>query len=195
MVFIPKSCGNYMKKIALALVVLMLFSVFTACNKNVVEHTTTTEATETQPENVVISINKNLVTDETEFIVGISEFEGISVASNENFHILTMSQGTYVTFLKSKAQEVYDMYDSIISEDGFVEDITYNENFRTIKVLVDRVGFDAIGEDSQRLQLITIGAYAMSYQMFLEDGQKTTVIAVYSDTEEEAMVISLPITM
>ena len=89
-----------------------------------------------------------------------------------------MSQGTYVTFLKSEAQEVYDNFDAIIATGSFVEDITYNENFRTIKVIVDREGFDAIGETTQRLQLMTIGAYAMRYQMFLDEGQKTSVIAL-----------------
>ena len=106
-----------------------------------------------------------------------------------------MSQATYITFLKAKAQDVYDAFDQFVAAGSFIEDINYNENFRTVKVIVDRDGFDAIGKDTQRVQLMTIGAYAMSYQMFLEDGQKTTVIAVYSDTQEEAMVMTLPITM
>lgn len=182
-----------MKKIALLLAVLMVLCAFVSCDKTT-EEPTTTETTQAQPENVVIHIKKDLV-DETTFLVSISEFEGISVASDDTFHILTMSQGTYVTFLKAKAQEVYDMFDEIIAAGSFVENIDYNENFRTIKVIVDRDGFDAIGKDTQRVQLMTIGAYAMSYQMFLEEGQKTTVMAIYSDTEEEAMVMSLPITM
>ncbi len=182
-----------MKKIALLLAVLMVLCAFVSCDKTP-EEPTTTETTQAQSENVVIHIKKDLV-DETTFITSISEFKGISVASDDTFHILTMSQDTYVAFLKAKAQEVYDMYDQIIDAGSFVEDITYNENFRTIKVMVDRESFDAIGKDTQRVQLMTIGAYAMSYQMFLEEGQKSTVIAVYSDTEEEAMLMSLPITM
>ncbi len=183
-----------MKKVALILAVLMVICALASCDKAAEEPATTTEVAETQPENVVIHIKKDLV-DETTFITSISEFEGISVASDETFHILTMSQGTYVTFLKAKAQDVYDMFDDIIAQGSFIEDITYDENFRTVKVMVDREGFDAIGKDTQRVQLMTIGAYAMSYQMFLEEGQKTTVIAVYSDTEEEAMVMTLPITV
>ena len=182
-----------MKKIALVLAILMVFCVLVSCNKDV-EEPTTTETTQAQPENVTIHIKKDLV-DEVTFLTSISEFEGIKVTSDDTFHILTMSQGTYVTFLKSEAQEVYDNFDAIIATGSFVEDITYNENFRIIKVIVDREGFDAIGETTQRLQLMTIGAYAMRYQMFLDEGQKTSVIAIYSDTEEEAMLMNLPVEM
>ena len=191
-----------MKKIALVLALLIVVASFSSCTNSdynifkveVEVDDVTVSETETQPENVEISIRKDLV-DEVTFLTSISEFEGITVTSNDVYHILTMSQETYVTFLKSKAQEVYDMFDEIIDAGSFVEDITYNEDFRVVKVIVDREGFAAIGKDTQRLQLMTIGAYAMSYQMFLDEGQKTTVIAVCSDTQEEVMAITLPISM
>lgn len=183
-----------MRKIALILSVLMILCVFASCGNNA-DNETTTEVTESQPENVEIRIKKDLV-DEVEFMVSISEVEGISVASDDVYHILTMSQETYINFLKSKAQDVYDAFDELVSAGSFIEDISYTEDFRTISVYVDREGFDAIDKGTQRMQLITVGAYAMSYQMFLADeGQKTTVTAIYSDTKEEAMIISLPITV
>ena len=191
-----------MKKLALVLALLIVVASFSSCTNSdynifkveVEVDDVTVSETETQPENVEISIRKDLV-DEVTFLTSISEFEGITVTSNDVYHVLTMSQETYVTFLKSKAQEVYDMFDEIIAAGSFVEDITYNEDFRVVKVIVDREGFDAIGKDTQRLQLMTIGAYAMSYQMFLDEGQKTTVIAVCSDNQEEVMAITLPISM
>lgn len=194
-----------MKKLALVLALLIVVASFSSCTnsdynifKVEVEvddvALSETAVSDIQPENVEISIRKDLV-DEVTFLTSISEFEGITVTSNDVYHILTMSQETYVTFLKSKAQEVYDMFDEIIAAGSFVEDITYNEDFRVVKVIVDREGFDAIGKDTQRLQLMTIGAYAMSYQIFLDEGQKTTVIAVCSDTQEEVMAITLPISM
>lgn len=184
-----------MKKIALFLVLALMLTAFVGCGDNTEVETTTQTVSETKAEVVTISVNKDLVADETEFLTSISEFEGITVSNNDVFYVLSMSQDIYVSFLKSKAQSVYDNFDAIVDKDGFVKDIKHNEDFRTITVLVDREGFDAIGKDSQRLQLITIGAYAMSYQMFLESGQKTTVTAVYTDTNEEAMVITLPITV
>lgn len=183
-----------MKKLVLVLSVLMFFGLFTSCDNATDTETTTSEVSETQPENVVIHIKKDMV-DEASFISSVSEFEGISVASNDVHHILTMSQETYVKFLESKAQEVYDTFDKLIGADGFIEDITYSESFRTITVLVDREGFDALSKESKILQLQLVGAYGMSYQMFLEEGQKTTVTAVYSDSNEEAMKLSLPINM
>ena len=183
-----------MKKLALVLALLMTICVFTSCGNKELKTEDTTQATTQEQIPVEISIRKDLV-DEVTFLTSISEFEGITVTSNDVYHVLTMSQETYVTFLKSKAQEVYDMFDEIIAAGSFVEDITYNEDFRVVKVIVDREGFDAIGKDTQRLQLMTIGAYAMSYQIFLDEGQKTTVIAVCSDNQQEVMAITLPISM
>ena len=184
-----------MKKISLFLVFVLMLTSFVGCGDKVDTQTTAPSESETQADVVTISVNKDLVADETTFLTEISEFEGITVSNDSNFYVLTMSQDTYVAFLKSKAQNVYDSFDEIVAKGGFIEKIEYSENFRTVTVLVERNAFDSIGKDAQRLQLITIGAYAMSYQMFLTEGQKTTVVAVYSDTNEEAMVITLPITV
>ena len=184
-----------MKKISLFLVLVLMLTSFVGCGDKVDTQTTAPSESETQADVVTISVNKDLVADETEFLTDISEFDGISVSSNDNFYVLTMSQDTYVAFLKIKAQNVYDSFDAIVDTGSYIEKIEHGNDFRTVKVFVERNGFDSIGEETQRLQLITIGAYAMSYQMFLTEGQKTTVTAVYSDTQEEAMLITLPITV
>ena len=184
-----------MKKISLFLVLVLMLTSFVGCGDKSEVETTTQPVSETESDVVTISVNKELVADETVFLTDISEFNGISVSSNDNFYILTMSQDAYDTFLEIKGQTVCDHFDTIVAKGGFVKDITYGDDFRTIKVKVERNGFDALEKETQRLQLITIGAYAMSFQMFLTEGQKTTVVAVYSDTNEEAMVITLPITV
>lgn len=184
-----------MKKISLFLVLVLMLTSFVGCGDKVDTQTTAPSESETQADVVTISVNKDLVADETIFLTDISEYNGISVSSDDNFYVLTMSKETYDTFLEIKGQTVCDHFDTIVAKGGFVKDITYGDDFRTIKVKVERNAFDSIGKDTQRLQLITIGAYAMSYQMFLTEGQKTTVTAVYSDTNEEAMVITLPITV
>ena len=184
-----------MKKISLFLVLVLMLTSFVGCGDKPEVESTTQPVSETESDVVTISVNKELVADETVFLTDISEFNGISVSSNDNFYILTMSQDAYDTFLEIKGQTVCDHFDTIVAKGGFVKDITYGDDFRTIKVKVERNGFDALEKETQRLQLITIGAYAMSFQMFLTEGQKTTVTAVYSDTNEEAMVITLPITV
>ncbi|MBO5064737.1 MAG: hypothetical protein J6D06_01315 [Clostridia bacterium] len=184
-----------MKKVSLVLALVLLLTTFVGCGDKTEVESTTQTVSETAEDVVTISVNKSLVADETEFLTDISEFEGVSVSNDDNFYVLTMSQDTYVAFLKIKAQLVYDSFNDIVEKGSFVEKIEHGEDFRTIKVFVNRTGFDAIGKETQRLQLITIGAYAMSYQMFLTEGQKTTVTAVYSDTNEEAMLITLPITV
>lgn len=184
-----------MKKISLFLVLVLMLTSFVGCGDKVDTQTTAPSESETQADVVTISVNKDLVADETVFLTDISEYNGISVSSDDNFYILKMSKETYDTFLEIKGQTVCDHFDAIVAKGGFVKDIDYGDNFRTIKVKVERNGFDALEKETQRLQLITIGAYAMSFQMFLTEGQKTTVTAVYSDTNEEAMVITLPITV
>lgn len=186
-----------MKKISLFLCLVLILTVLTSCSGKDINTENTTDVNSTsvsESQNVVIHIKKDLV-EETEFLSYVSEFEGLKVTSDDVFHILTMSQQTYTELLKSKAQTVYDTYDSMITEGGYIQKFEYGKDFRTVKVIVDRESFDSVSKDTQRLELITIGAHAMSYQMFLTEGQKTTVTAVYSDTNEEAMVISLPITV
>ncbi|MBQ8183704.1 MAG: hypothetical protein IJ025_07405 [Clostridia bacterium] len=184
-----------MKKIALVLSVVLVLSLFSACGNNETDQETTTEVTETEVQNVVISVNKDIVADETSFLTFVSEFEGLTSTVDEKFYTLTMPQETYADLLKAKAQEVYDAYDNLIAQGGFIKDVEYGADFRTVTVSVDREGFDALDAGTKQLQLITIGAYAMSYQMFLTEGQSTLVIAEYADSAEEAMRLSLPIKM
>lgn len=183
-----------MKRLALILCLVSIVSLFGSCTNETSnsESTVIESVSETQLQNVVIRVKKDLV-DETTFLTYVSEFEGLKITSDGDFHILTMSQETYTELLKSRAQMVYDAHNLMIADDGIIEDFEYGADFRTVKVLVNRAAFDGLTKDTQRLQLISIGAQAMGYQIFLTEGQKTTVTAVYSDTKEEAMIISLPI--
>ena len=187
-----------MKKIALILSLVLVFSLFSACGeKQLPDESTTnvTESTEKVPENVVVSVNKELVADETAFLTDISEIDGITSTADENFYVLTMSQEVYKKLLTVKSDEVIDEYDALVQKGEYIEDIQHTENFRQVMVYVNREKFDAIDSATKQLQLITIGAKAMSYQMFLEDGQRVSVSAIYSGTEEVALAISLPIEM
>ncbi len=190
-----------MRKIALILSFVLILAMFSACgNKDINDETTEAPETEsvvseTENDNVVVRVRKDIVADETSFLTFVSEFDGLTSTSDENLYILTMSQETYAELLKAKAQEVYDAYDAMVKKDSFIKDIKYGADFRTVTVSVDRDGFDALDKGTQQMQLITIGAHAMSYQMFLEEGQNTVVTAVYADSGDEAMKMSLPITM
>ena len=195
-VFIPKSSGDwFMRKIAFLLSVVFVLLSFSACATK--EETTETTASETQSvqekvENVVVSIKKELV-DEAEFLTYISEIEGITSTADDVFYHLEMSQKVYKKLLKLKSQEVIKHYDKTQEENEYIEDIQHSKDFRRVTVLVDREKYDEIDSATQKLQLITLGAYAMSYQMFLTEGQKVYVSAIYSDTQEIAMDVSLPV--
>lgn len=190
-----------MKKTPIILFVAAVLCLLCACGntENAPDSTVSSSGngtlSESASENVVISVNKELVADETVFLTDISEIGGITSTMNDNFYVLTMSQESYKNLLKSKSQEVIDEYELLSRKGEYIEDIDYSEDFREIKVYVNRQKYDAVDSATQQMQLITIGAKAMSYQMFLTEGQKTLVSAVYSGTEETAFTISLPIEM
>lgn len=190
-----------MKKTPIILFVAAVLCLLCACGntENAPDSTVSSSGSgtlsESASENVVISVNKELVADETVFLTDISEIGGITSTMNDNFYVLTMSQESYKNLLKSKSQEVIDEYELLSRKGEYIEDIDYSEDFREIKVYVNRQKYDAVDSATQQMQLITIGAKAMSYQMFLTEGQKTLVSAVYSETEETAFTISLPIEM
>ena len=105
-----------MKKIALLLSLVFVFMCFTACGDSEVSSESTTDAPKTSesvPENVVISVNKELVADETAFLTDISEIGGITSTANDNFYVLTMSQEVYKKLLTVKSQSVIAEYETI----------------------------------------------------------------------------------
>lgn len=187
-----------MKKIAFLLSVVLVFLSFSACASK--EDTTQTTAPETKSaeeivENVVISIKKDLVADEAEFLTFISEIEGITSTADDVFYNLEMSQEAYKKLLKIRSEEVIENYEKTQEEKEYIEDIQHSKDFRRVTVLVERELYDELDSATKKLQLITLGAFAMSYQMFLTDGQKVYVSAVYTDTQEIAMDVSLPVEM
>lgn len=187
-----------MKKILSVLCAVSLLLAFCSCGKDDgsgADKEISTRQTTVEAENVVISVNRDLVADETEFLTALSEIDGITSTADENFYTLTMSQEAYKELLRVKSTEAIAEFDKLSQSEGYIEDITYTADFRDIVVYVNREKFDDANVSAQQLQLITIGAYAMSYQMFLTEGQKTTVSAVYSGTEDVALTVSLPIEM
>ena len=195
-VFILKSFGNFMKKISLLLVFVIMLTAFVGCADNTDSETTTQPVSETQENIVTVSVNKDLVADETEFLTGISEIDGITSTADANFYVLKMSQETYAELLDVKKKVVIDEFEKISSEISYIEKIDYNEHFREINIYVDRQGYDAADYNARQLNVLTIGATAMGkYQMFLTKGQKTFVKVLYSDTGETAYTMQLPIQM
>lgn len=190
-----------MRKTALLLFVVAVILLFGACGNTEEAHgnmspsENTESQSETGSENVVVSVNKDLVADEVTFLTDISEIGGITSTTNDNFYVLTMSRESYKNLLKAKSQEVIEEYKLLSQKGEYIEDIDYSEDFREIKIYVNREKYEAVDSASHQMQLITVGAKAMSYQMFLTEGQKTVVSAVYSDTEEIALTLALPIEM
>ena len=188
-----------MKKLTLLLVLALIITSFAACGGSDVTSDDaspeTTEATKTENENVEISVSKEFVADETVFLVGLSEIGEITSTAKDDLYVLSMSKETHKKLLSVKAKEVTDEYDGLVAQGKFIEKITYDDSFRAVKVYVNRGQFEAVDASTRQLQAITIGAKAMSYQIYLADGPKTSVSMIYSDTEELVFTISLPVEM
>ena len=74
-------------------------------------------------------------------------------------------------------------------ESSYVDSVEYDEDFRNLKLFVNK---EKYGESGSTTGNIVIASAALSYQMFLEDGQKVSVQVIYSDTQEVVSTFMLP---
>ncbi len=180
-----------MKKIALLLSIAVLICTLCSCGGTKTEPTTETTAESTTNDEVAVHIRKDLLVDEASFVSEIQQFEGITVNSTDEKIILVMNSAAYDNLVAAKNNEAVESYNDILSEEGtYVEKFDYDENFRHVKVYVNRQGFDAIG--NQNMEYIKFAGIAMAYQMYLPNGQRTTIELIYSDNEEVIGISNFP---
>lgn len=192
--FIPRVCGDFMKKLSLLLAILMLVACLCACENSKEEPTTTTTAPETTTDEVVIRVKKTLLVDVDDFIDGLSKYEGITVTTTDELVLLTMTGKSYASFIEQKHSEAVQSYNEILAkEDTYVEKFDYDENFRDVKVYVNRSRYDAASHDSY--EFVDYVSIALAYQMYLPNGQQTKITILYSDNEEVISTDVLPITV
>lgn len=179
-----------MKKIALLLALVLVVCSLCACGGNTEEPTETT-APETTNDEVVIRIKKELIVDAGKFSTDMQTYEGVSVSVTDELIILTMNSSSYDKLVEAKHAEAVKAYDALKTQEGsFVENIVYDDNFRDVKVYVNREKYDSASHNS--MEYVTYAANALVYQMYLPNGQQCTVQMLYSDTEEVIGTTTLP---
>lgn len=182
---------NGMKKICLLLVLVLVVCCFGACGGSGAVESTEPSTELTTTDEVVIRIKKDLIVDETAFLKELEVYDGITAESTDELLLLNMNAATYDKLVAGKHAEALADYDAFLQEEGtYIEKFDYDENFRTVKVYVNRQGYDSVSHD--KLEYIKYAAVAMEYQMYLPNGQQTTVEMIYSDTGEVIGVSSLP---
>ena len=86
-----------------------------------------------------------------------------------------------------RLDEIFKEYEE--NDEHYVDSVEFDDDFRNLKVYVDK---DKYSSTATATSDIIVASAALSYQMFLEDGQKTVVEVVYSGTEEVVSTFSLP---
>lgn len=189
-VFILRNYGDFMKKLALLLALLVVVCSLCACGGSTEEPTETT-APETTTDEVVIRIRKDLIVDTDEFKTDMQKYEGVSVSESDELILLTMNSASYDKLVEAKHEEAVKAYDALKTQEGsFVDNIVYDENFRDVKVYVNREKYDAVSHNS--MEYVTYAANALVYQMYLPNGQQCKVQMIYADTEEIIGTTTLP---
>lgn len=179
-----------MKKLALLLALLVVVCSLCACGGSTEEPTETT-APETTTDEVVIRIRKDLIVDTDEFKTDMQKYEGVSVSESDELILLTMNSASYDKLVEAKHEEAVKAYDALKTQEGsFVDNIVYDENFRDVKVYVNREKYDAVSHNS--MEYVTYAANALVYQMYLPNGQQCKVQMIYADTEEIIGTTTLP---
>lgn len=185
-----------MKKLSLLLTLLLVVSLFTACGTQDADGGTTTqttaaEETKANEQNVRIAVDKSNLADEESFVNSMKEY-GAEVNSIEgaNGYLLVFSKPEHEKLLEDKHKatvEKFKKYED--DESSYVDSVEYDEDFRNLKLFVNK---EKYGESGSTTGNIVIASAALSYQMFLEDGQKVSVQVIYSDTQEVVSTFMLP---
>lgn len=189
-----------MRKISLIITLLFIASLFTACGtENTPDATetsekTTVETTEKQEETVKIAISKDTLADAESFIQSMKEYGAeVTDISDAGGYILIFSKEEHETLLKDKYDETVKKFKEYEDDEkSYVEKVEYDEDFRNLKIFVQKEAWDAT---SSNMNDIVISSTALSYQLYLEDGQKTDVEIIYSGTDTVVSTFTLPMTI
>ncbi|MGN1316497.1 MAG: hypothetical protein ACI4VW_05465 [Acutalibacteraceae bacterium] len=190
-----------MKKLSLLLTLVLVVSLLTACgttntsgettNTEETKAETTVKETKTDEQNVRIAVDKSNLADEESFINSMKEY-GAEVNSIEgaNGYLLVFSKSEHEKLLEDKHKatvEKFKKYEN--DESSYIDSVEYDEDFRNLKLFVNKEKYEESGSTTGN---VVIASAALSYQMFLEDGQKISVQVIYADTEEVVSTFTLP---
>ena len=184
-----------MRKTALILALILVVSMCAACGNEADSIETTQTTVETTEENVVrISVSKDSLTDAEGFIKRMEKYGAeVSDLSDDKGYLFVFSESEHKKLLEDKRSETINKFKEYEDDEShYIDRIEYDDDFRNMTFYVDRVLYDT---NSNTTSCIVVAASALSYQLYLEDGQKTTVQVVYSDNEEVINSFTLPMNL
>ncbi len=186
-----------MKKISLVITLLLIVSLLTACGtKSPFDTSKLTETTtvETTEKVVKIGVQKADLSDSENFVKKMKEYGAeVSDMNGAEGYWFTFSVAEHEKLLAEKHATVVKKFKEYEdNEEHYIDTIEYDKDFRNMTFNVDRDLYDSNANATTDL---VIAAVALSYQIYLEDGQKTNVKVVYTGTEEVISSFTLPMNL
>lgn len=183
-----------MKKISVLLITALLVVALASCSGGTKEETTTSapETTEQALPDVDLAIEKSQLADPDTFIAEMKGYgaEVSDMSDAGGGYIFTFSPDEHKKLLADKKSSTEKAFDEVKNkEDSYIEKIEFNENFKDVKVFVNREKYDMA--ESKNLEY-SLAVKALAYQLYTGGWQSTFVKVVYSDTEELVQSFSLP---
>ena len=190
-----------MNKLSIVLVLLMVLAMFSACtsenensSKDTTEMQSTTVATTSANDIVRIGINADSLADPDEFISKMEAYGAeVTDLTDSGGYLLIFSKDEHKRLLEDKESDVLKKFKEYEeNQEHYVDSIEYNDDFRNVTIYVDKDKYSATGSTTGN---VIVASAVLSYQMFLEAGQKTVVKVIYTGTEEVVSNFILPMNL
>lgn len=192
---------NKMKKISLIITAFVLVALLASCSDGKTDNTTTQKATTSsvetteKKENIVrIAVDKSNLEDPEAFAKEMEEYGAeVQDITGTNGYLLLFSREEHKKLLdekKNDAIEKFKEYED--NEEHYVDSIEYDDDFRNLKIYVNKEMYEKTGSTTGN---IVVASSALAYQMYLEQGQRTSVSVIYSETQEVVSTFTLPMNL
>ena len=184
-----------MKKFALLIALVLVVSLFSACGSEIDVADTTQAVPETTEEQLVrVSVSKSVLEDSEAFIKSMKKYGAeVNDINGADGYLFVFSKTEHKKLLEDKFNETVKKFAEYEDDENhYIDNIEYDEDFRNMTFYVDREIYDSTGSTTGN---IVVASSALSYQIYLEDGQKTNVKVVYSDNEEVVTTFFLPMNL
>lgn len=191
---------NRMKKLLLFIALVLVVVLFSGCGVQETAPETTGQTTEqaieqtTEEQVVKISVKKEVLTDAEAFLQGMKEYGAeVQNTDNEDGYIFEFSKAEHKKLLEDKFDETAEKFKEYENNsEHYIDSIEYDDDFRNLTLNVNKALYDNGADSSGN---IVVAATALAYQLYLEDGQRTTVKVLYTGTEEVVSQFTLPMNL
>ena len=147
--------------------------------------------------NVTIEIEKLNIADEATFSDDLKAY-GAEITESEDGEklVFEFTNKEYEILIQDKREETVKAFEALENDaESYVEKMEYDDDFRNLKIFVNKQAYDEKASASSLGNIFNdyaIGAKAVAFQIYLKDGQKTTVEIYYTGTEEPISRFVLP---